>query len=124
VKLNCRELTEIMSWLGQPATEHTALPWLAERFNLQAICLNKGAAGATFWAHNRFFRSSGFSSATPPETIGSGDAFLAALLAGLLQGRSPGDCLRRACAASALVARQPDALPALAERDITELVGP
>ena len=122
VKLKGEELVEIMGWLGQPATEETALPWLAERFGLQAVRVNKGAAGASLWMANQLFHSPGF--ATPgQETIGSGDAFLAALLASLLQGRAPADCLRRACAATALVGRHSASFSQLAEGEITDMVG-
>ncbi|TPG65645.1 carbohydrate kinase [Hymenobacter nivis] len=80
VKLNQVELAEIMAWLGQPATEATALPYLAAHFHLQAVCLTKGAAGATLWADNQFFASTGALPAAT-ETIGSSDVLLAHLLA-------------------------------------------
>ncbi|OGX91937.1 PfkB family carbohydrate kinase [Hymenobacter coccineus] len=80
VKLNLAELAEIMAWLGQPAAETTALPYLAAHFDLQALCLTKGAAGATLWTDNQFFSSDGGAPATP-DTIGSSDVFLAELLA-------------------------------------------
>ena len=79
VKLNELELHEIMGWLGQPSTEATALPWLAGHFNLQAVCLTKGAASVTLWhQHQLFQRASlpGFEQ----HSLGSSDAFLAALL--------------------------------------------
>lgn len=80
VKLTLPELTEIMGWLGQPATEATALPWLAAHFNLQAVCLTKGAAGAMLWHNNQLVQQPA-SAAAPSDTLGSSDAFLAALLA-------------------------------------------
>jgi len=39
---------------------------------------------------------------TPVDTIGAGDAFAAAFLAGILEGRDPGESARRACAAGAM----------------------
>ena len=120
VKLNSQELTEIMGWLGQPATEATALPWLAGRFNIQAICVTKGAGGATLWTDSQFFHCPSFDEGAPL-TIGSGDAFLAALVASQLQGRAPADCLRRACAAAALVARQATVFPTLTNQAIDAL---
>jgi sugar/nucleoside kinase (ribokinase family) len=57
-----------------------------------------------------------------PETIDRGDAFLAALLASLLPGRTPADGLRRAGAAAAWSARQSDSTTPLAEGDITDMV--
>jgi ribokinase len=43
----------------------------------------------------------------------AGDAFTAALVVGLLEGRERGDALRRACAAGALAASRPGAQPSL-----------
>lgn len=80
VKLNLAELAEIMAWLGQPAAEATALPFLAAHFGLQAVCLTKGAAGATLWTDHQFFASAG-APTVAPAAIGSSDAFLATLLA-------------------------------------------
>lgn len=106
VKLNEQELVEIMSWLGQPATETTALPWLAAHFKLQAICLTKGANGATLWYNNQLMQQPAFSVAAP-NTLGTSDAFLAALLAAWPPA-APTDALRAACQAAATVANTPE----------------
>jgi fructokinase len=121
VVLTSQELVEIMSWLGQSTTEATALPWLAGHFGLKGVCVNKGAAGAMLWMADQLFSSPGFA-VVVQDTIGSNDAFLAALLAGLRQGHPPTDYLRYACAAGALVAQQPGATPSLVEQDILDLV--
>ena len=93
VKMNEHELAEIMSWFGGLRTEESALEWLAGRFRLQAVCVTKGAAGAVLWTSGQLYRSAGFT-VTVRDTIGSGDAFLAALLRGWLAGQEPGACLR------------------------------
>jgi fructokinase len=121
VVLTSQELVEIMNWLGQPASEAVALPWLAGHFGLKGVCVNKGAAGATLWLADQFFNSPGFA-VTVQDTIGSNDAFLAALLVGFRQGHPPADYLRHACAAGALVAQQSGATPSLAEQDILNLM--
>ncbi|WP_303310963.1 carbohydrate kinase [Hymenobacter sp. BT730] len=121
VKLNEPELTEIMSWLGQPAADlATALPWLAGRFGLQAVCVTRGAAGAALWTDNQLFNCPGFP-VPVQDTIGCGDALLAALLAGRLAGLPPATYLRRACAAGALVAMHQGAMPPLTPADIDVL---
>lgn len=121
VKLNEAELAEVMGWLGQPATAVTALPWLAAQFGLQAVCLTRGAAGATLWTGGQHWHCPGF---TVPvqDPIGCGDAFLAALLVGWACGLPPADNLRRACAAGALVASGTGATPAFTEHDMQELL--
>lgn len=107
VKLNQPELTEIMGWLGQPATEATALPWLAAHFDLQTVCLTKGAAGATLWHHNQLVQQPG-SPGAGLDAPGSSDAFLAALLANWPTSNAA-ECLRVACAAASVAAQSGDA---------------
>lgn len=121
VKLDQPELMEIMGWLGQPTDEATALPWLAQQFGLQAVCLTKGRQGASLWTDNQLFTHPGFAVAVQ-DTIGSADAFLAALLASWQAGQPPTDALRCACAAGAVVATQQGATPHLAWQDLGALL--
>ncbi len=120
VKLNHHELAELMGWFGASTNEETALRWLAERFELQAVCVTKGAAGAALWVGQQLYRSPGVA-VQVQDTIGSGDAFLAALLAGWLAGRPPADYLAFACAAGSLVASYQGATPAISETQVRDL---
>jgi ribokinase len=65
--------------------------------------------------------------ATPPpvravDTVGAGDAFCAALVVSLLEGRDEADALRRACAAGALATTRPGAQPSLPTSDEVDAV--
>ena len=120
VKLNHHELAEIMDWFGGPAAEATALPWLAERFGLQTVCVTKGADGAALWTDGQLYQSPGVP-VTVQDTIGSGDAFLAALLTGRLAGQAHADYLAFACAAGALVATYQGATPAISAAQVRAL---
>ena len=120
VKLNHHELAEIMDWFGVSSDEETALRWLAERFQLQVVCVTKGANGAILWVEQQLYRSSGIS-VQVQDTIGSGDAFLAALLRGWLAGQPPADYLAFACAAGSLVASYKGATPAISEAQVRDL---
>ncbi len=117
VKLNHHELAEIMAWFGVSAEEETALRWLAERFQLQAVCVTKGADGAVLWVGQQLYRSPGIA-VQVQDTIGSGDAFLAALLRGWLAGQPPADYLSFACAAGSLVASHQGATPAISATQV------
>jgi fructokinase len=121
VKLNEHELAEITDWLGLPDDEATALPWLAEHFGLQAVCVTKGGDGAVLWVANQLFTQASFP-VQVQDTIGSGDAFLAALLTAWQAKLPPAECLRRACAAGALVASHQGATPALSSADLDALL--
>ena len=120
VKLNHHELAELMGWFGTSADEETALPWLADRFQLQAVCVTKGADGAVLWTGQRLYRSPGIA-VVVQDTIGSGDAFLAALLTGWLAGQPPADYLAFACAAGSLVATYQGATPAISAAQVLAL---
>ncbi len=123
VKMNHHELAELMEWFGHgPVHDRTeAMQWLAERYQLHAVCVTCGADGALLWTGGRLYRAPGLS-VEVRDTIGSGDAFLAALLKGWLAGEEPEAMLRFACAAGALVATHQGATPALTAADITELL--
>jgi fructokinase len=119
-KLNHHELAELMGWFGVSADESTALRWLAERFHLQAVCVTKGADGAALWVGQQLYCSPGLV-VQVQDTIGSGDAFLAALLRGWLAGQTPPDYLAFACAAGSLVASYRGATPAITEAQVLSL---
>ena len=121
VKMNHHELAEIMGWFGASPAEDTALRWLAEHFQLQAVCVTKGADGAVLWTGQQLHRSPGIAVAVQ-DTIGSGDAFLAALLKGWLAGQDPAECLAFACAAGSLVATYQGATPAVSVAQVEALL--
>jgi ribokinase len=77
------------------------------------VALTMGAEGAVLLNGGRQVAE-----ATPPavdavDGTGAGDAFVAALALGLLEGRRRADALTRACAAGALAASRPGAQPSL-----------
>ena len=77
------------------------------------VALTLGADGAVL-----FERGQEVARATPPpvtavDGTAAGDAFCAALVVSLLEGRERGPALQRACAAGALAASRPGAQPSL-----------
>jgi fructokinase len=124
VKMNHHELAEIMGWFGQDKASDdrpAAMRWLTERFGLQAVCVTCGADGALLYTGGKLYQAPGLV-VEVRDTIGSGDAFLAALLRGWLAGTEPGAMLRFACAAGALVATHQGATPAISPADVNELM--
>ena len=122
VKMNHHELAEILGWLGQDtAATEQALAGLASRFGLQAVCVTLGADGALLWKDGQLYRSPGIA-VEVQDTIGSGDAFLAALLSSWLAGHPPPDCLRFACAAGSLVATYQGATPAITRAQVADFL--
>lgn len=121
VKMNHHELAEIMDWFAAETDDAAAMQWLATRFDLQVVCVTCGADGALLWTNGQLYRAPGIP-VQVQDTIGSGDAFLAALLKCWLTGQSPESALRFACAAGALVATHQGATPAFAEADVQALM--
>jgi fructokinase len=121
VKLNHHELAEIMGWFGVSPTEETSLEWLAARFQLEAVCVTKGADGAVLWTGGQLYRSPGIA-VRVQDTIGSGDAFLAAFIRGWRGRQAPAQYLAFACAAGSLVASCHGATPAISESQVRTLL--
>lgn len=120
-KLNEHELAELAGWYdapGEPVTAEKLQPTMAQlrnRYGLDQLCVTLGADGAVLLNGSGFFRQAGFPIEVE-DTIGSGDAFLAAFLHKTLQGETPQKTLEFACATGAYVATQRGATPAFTEQ--------
>ncbi|MGA2010498.1 MAG: ribokinase [Solirubrobacteraceae bacterium] len=77
------------------------------------VALTLGADGAVLRASGRELARARPPRVTAVDGTAAGDAFCAALVVGLLEGRDHGAALARACAAGALAASRPGAQPSL-----------
>lgn len=111
VKLNDEELTRLRAWFGLPDGAEAAMAALAEAFACTAVCATWGGDGARLWRDGQCRRHSGYA-VEVADTVGAGDAFLSALLAGLLADRDGRVLLDRANRLGAYVAAHSGALPA------------
>ncbi|MDF1504965.1 PfkB family carbohydrate kinase, partial [Roseisolibacter sp. H3M3-2] len=115
VKLTERELRQAAGWFGlaapgpDGALEATVAD-LAARFDCGAVAVTRGREGSALWHDGRWTEQPGFA-VEVRDTVGSGDAFLAVLLAGLLAGGDDAVVLQHASLAGAYVATQPGAVP-------------
>jgi fructokinase len=110
VKLNDEELRQLAEWFGLPVDPRTATAAVAERFDCRMVCVTRGAGGAALWHEGRWSEHPGFP-VEVQDTVGSGDAFLAALLAALLAGMRDDELLERANLLGAYVATRSGAVP-------------
>ncbi|MDX1531777.1 MAG: carbohydrate kinase [Rhodothermales bacterium] len=110
VKLNEDELQEMARWFALPASPEAAVRALADAFGCRLVCVTRGGAGAALWHEGRWREHPGYP-VTVADTVGAGDAFLAALLASVLEGSSDEVALDRACRLGAFVASRPGATP-------------
>ena len=128
LKLNEEELCLLEQWCGLEETSFGAsndeerltgsvlkqrMDQLATSLNTQRICVTRGKEGAALWCKgsdgddNLYFENSGYTLASnsDSDTVGAGDAFLAAIVSSLfIQNESPERALERACALGGYVA--------------------
>ncbi|MHB1023205.1 MAG: carbohydrate kinase family protein [Acidobacteriaceae bacterium] len=119
VKLNDEELPQVLELLGlpipPPSTEEenwlAAARTLREAFSLKLVCLTLGSNGSLLVAAEEYHRHSGIH-AKVADTVGAGDAFLAAITHYALQGASLAEMNEAANRCAAWVASQFGAIPA------------
>jgi fructokinase len=110
VKLNDYELRQLSSWFGLPTGLREATAAVADRFACRMVCVTRGAEGAALWHDGNWSEHLGFR-VEVKDTVGSGDAFLAALLVALLEGKDDEELLERANLMGAYVATHSGAVP-------------
>jgi len=85
LKLNEEELQVLAHLLSLESDELRLLHDLSRRFNLELIALTKGAGGSLMYSQERIYTHEGYKTEVV-DTVGSGDAFTAALALGMLSG--------------------------------------
>ncbi|NOX90566.1 MAG: carbohydrate kinase [Calditrichaeota bacterium] len=118
VKLNDEELVTICRLFKLPENdEKSTLKMIAEEFNCSAVCLTKGEKGSALILNGEWFEHPGFK-VRVADSVGAGDAFLAAFLHGFFERYSGSRLLKFANAVGAYVASQKGATPVL---DLTKI---
>ncbi|MCB9317474.1 MAG: carbohydrate kinase [Lewinellaceae bacterium] len=121
VKMNDEELARIAAWQGVEGAEKSQLKFVKNKFGLELIILTKGKDGAMCLNDSGLHSHPGFR-ITVQDTIGSGDAFLAAFLSRYLNGAAPPECLTFAGAVGALVATREGGTPEISASEIRALM--
>ena len=110
VKLNADEVGTLAGEFGLPVEHRAFAAALAERFGPRIVCITRGGDGAALWADGEWHEAT-----APPttvvDTVGAGDAFLAALTEAWLRGRPWPLALARANRLGAAVAARRGAMP-------------
>lgn len=124
VKCNDDELQHMIGWFDFPEDVESATTAVAATFDCACVCVTAGNKGAWLWMNDETSHHSGYP-VDVEDTVGAGDAFLAALITGLLSGWEGADLLDHANRLGAFVASRSGALPAYpagAFDEISELV--
>lgn len=112
IKLNHEELPAVVRLLGFPFQDETsAAQWLLSTFRLRLVCVTRGAAGSLLVAERAVHEHPGFP-VQVADTVGSGDAFTAALVYHFLRGHALSAMNEAANRMGSWVASQTGATPA------------
>lgn len=120
VKLNDDELHRVAGWNGKSGTDEMLMRWLSDHYNCADVCVTRGARGAFLLKDSRISGHKGFP-VVAADTVGAGDAFLAALIASLAKGGTPESALTHASATGAFVASKEGAVPLYTPGEINEV---
>ena len=129
MKLNHDEVGQIASWLQtgeakpDPADNAEAVgkacAILSQATRTPRICVTMAAAGAALWDRGNLVTAPA-PKVVVKDTVGAGDAFMAALMVGLTRGTDPRTVLETACRLGAFVASHAGATPMLPQELIRE----
>jgi fructokinase len=120
LKLNLAELELIAGWYAPLQTVSDKVQLIQDRFSINTIVVTLGDKGALLCMDGIFYEHPGYT-VQVADTIGSGDAFLAALLSKLIDRSPPEAILDYACATGALIASYPGACPDYSTQEIAAL---
>lgn len=108
VKMNEEEAHLLIG--GKPDKLKDNIIEFQRKFHTKIICVTRGDKGAIVWQDKKFYEHPGFKVAVE-DTVGSGDAFLATMVKGILKEKPMQEVLERACAVGAFVASRRGANP-------------
>ena len=118
LKINEHELAWLKSEFELKADDLTYnLKRLSEITGVKIICLTLGDKGAVILSEGKTYQHPGFL-VDVADTVGAGDAFLAAFISGYLQKKPMAEVLELACATGAFVASKSGANPQYTLHDI------
>ena len=112
LKLNQHELGVITAWTGKEpsADEAGNVARLREKFPVKGVIVTRGKDGATFYEGSQRYHHPAYR-VRVADTVGAGDAFLAAFLAARFRGLDIPACLEAASVLGAFVATRKGACP-------------
>ena len=121
VKVDFEELNLITGFWTDYREVLSQVGFLKNKFGLEMLIVTKGAEGAACSDENGYFEHPGFP-VNVTDTIGCGDAFLAAFLSKMLTGKKTAACLHFACAVGALLATKAGGTPTLTKSDVQSIL--
>ncbi len=110
LKMNLEELDLVSGWFSQHTTVEDKMKAMIEKLGLSIFVVTKAGDGATLYMNEQFYNHPGFK-VKVADTVGSGDAFLAALLVSIIDKVSPEKALEFASQLGSFIATQTGGMP-------------
>jgi len=110
LKINESELHQLAEWFDLPGELEDSVRVLSQKFKCPIITVTKASNGAILLYEDEWFSHPGYH-VKVADTVGAGDAFMSALLAGIKSGIKGQDIIEFANATGAHVASQNGAIP-------------
>jgi fructokinase len=120
VKLNDHEL-DFITQSQHYSSIDDKIRFLQEKFSIPVVIVTRGSSGAILCNEGELFNHGGFK-VTVCDTVGSGDAFLAAFIYKSLKGARPEEQLQYANAVGAFIASKQGACPEYGLQQIEEWI--
>lgn len=120
LKLNLAELQLITGWFNDYESDEERITLLKEKFRLNIIIVTKGGDGAILNIGSEFYHHPGYI-VEVADTVGSGDAFLAATISKLIDRAPPEETLDFASRLGAYIASCKGACPQYAAGIIDQI---
>jgi len=114
LKLNVNELLVLKELLGLRGDERTMLNELSRRYSFRLIALTRGGEGSILYSGGIISMHDGYR-VEVEDTVGAGDAFVAALVTGLLSGCELKDLHNKANQIASFVCSKHGATPRLTD---------
>ena len=122
LKLNVNELYLVGKWFAETnSKEIEIIAMLQDKFNIKEILVTRGDIGASYFIENTRYDHGGYS-VQVADTVGSGDAFLAAFLSKKLSGAPVEEALDYACILGAFVTTHAGACPNYGDSDLNQFI--
>ena len=117
LKVNAAELQAIAGWIGcKSSIESDIILEILMQYPIREVVVTKGASGASLYIGDKCYDAPAYQ-VDVQDTIGSGDSFLAALLAMKLKSAEPEAALETAVAMGAFITSKAGACPDYDQRE-------
>lgn len=118
LKMNEAECRILQQWFDLKPDFKKSMAALSRRFDLETICVTRGKHGAMLLKEGEWAEKEGHS-VPVADTVGAGDAFLAALIDGMLRDDPAEQVLEQANFLGAYVAARQGAVPVYSQSDLS-----